>query len=50
MSTPPNVLLVRAVSHMDRALLELNHNRDIQAGAEWIEKGLALVKEVLSNG
>lgn len=49
MSTPPDILLARALSHFERAQLELDSNNDVTSAAEWIDKGLALVKEVLER-
>lgn len=46
--TPADVLLVRVISHFERAHLELDAG-DIQSAAEWIEKGLALVREVVER-
>lgn len=54
MSAPADVLLLRAISHFDRAQLELAvpnaGQQQAQVAAQWIERGIALVKEALENG
>lgn len=48
MSTPAEILLVRALSHLERASLELQAGK-VSDAADFMEKGIALVREVVER-